>query len=104
MMPMMKPLLIDKSSGDVWLDGRPVYLGWLEYRLLLRLASQLGRPVPWEGLLQALWYGSRTSEEMSALQVLVSRLRFKIGRYRIETVKSKQSYRMKSQDVTVIGG
>ncbi len=71
-------LVIDTTRMTVTLDGRPVDLSGLEYRLLTCLALQPGRVTPPAELLEQL-YGDDDAREANALEALVARLRRKLG-------------------------
>ena len=72
------PLELDTRSARVIIEGRALDLTPLEYRLLSYLAHQHGRAVPRMELMEHIYEddGSRNS---NTLDVLVSRLRRKIG-------------------------
>lgn len=76
---------IDPAGHLVTIGGRPVDLGLREFRLLEILAGNLGRVVVRERLMARLFdLGDGGSE--NALELLVSRLRRKIGREGVEVV------------------
>lgn len=72
------PLVLDRASRGVELDGRRLSLTQAEYALLAALADQAGRAVASEVLLEAMW-GVSWGLETTSLQVHVSRLRRKLG-------------------------
>jgi DNA-binding response OmpR family regulator len=65
-------------------DGAPVALSLLEYRALRYLVHNKGRPVA-QGELGEHVYGSEQEPGSNALEVLIARLRKKIGAEIIET-------------------
>ncbi|QLF71488.1 response regulator transcription factor (plasmid) [Peteryoungia desertarenae] len=76
---------IDPEGHLVSIDGRPLELGLREFRLLEILAGHLGRVVQRERLMARLFdLGDGGSE--NALELLVSRLRRKIGKEGVEVV------------------
>ena len=77
-------LQIDTRRMIVSLDGVPVSLSQLEFRLLNYLAHQKGRAVPASELAEHL-YGANEADDNNAIEQLVVRLRRKIGAARIET-------------------
>jgi predicted ATPase/DNA-binding SARP family transcriptional activator len=57
-------------------DNGPVAIGGARLRaLVIRLALDVGKPVPAAALAEALWEGDRPSDPANAVQSLVSRLR-----------------------------
>ncbi|SDE74398.1 response regulator transcription factor [Rhodospira trueperi] len=77
-------LSIDTRSMSVTVDGVPVSVSPLEYRLLAYLAHHGDRVVPTPDLLEHL-YGDDDSREANALEAVVTRLRRKLGTGIIET-------------------
>ena len=71
-------LRIDTRRATVTLDGKPVSLSSLEYRALRYLLHNKGRPVS-QGDLAEHVYGSECEPDSNAVEVLVGRLRKKIG-------------------------
>ena len=78
------PLRIDTRHMAASLEGRPVTLSQLEFRLLNYLAHQKGRAVPASELAEHL-YGASEADDSNAIEQLVVRLRRKIGAERIAT-------------------
>jgi len=78
------PLRIDTRRMAASLEGTPVPLSQLEFRLLNYLAHQRGRAVPAGELAEHL-YGTSDADDSNAVEQLVVRLRRKIGPERIET-------------------
>lgn len=82
-------LTADAGSG-------PVQLTRTEFLLLAKLAEHTGRPIPRQRLLTEVWgYGSGTRSNV--VDVCVRRLRSKLGRSTIETVR-RQGYRLGGHD------
>ena len=77
---MARKLRIDLGQHRVWLDDSAIKLSAREFRLLARLASQEGRVVPLEDLVQET-HGLRVDgpEAGSLLRPLVRSLRRKLG-------------------------
>ncbi|TNC48583.1 response regulator transcription factor [Rubellimicrobium rubrum] len=71
-------LRLDLNRMTVSLDGQPLDLTPLEFRLLAYLALHRDRPVPPTELLEHL-YGDDDSREANALEAAVARLRRKLG-------------------------
>jgi len=71
-------LAIDTNRMQVSLDGRPVTLTALEYRLISYLALHATRVVPAGELLEHL-YGDDDARETNALEAVIARLRRKLG-------------------------
>jgi len=77
-------LRIDTRRMSASLEGKPLALSQLEFRLLNYLAHQKGRAVPAGELAEHL-YGAEDPGDSNAIEQLVVRLRRKIGAERIET-------------------
>jgi two-component system, OmpR family, response regulator len=77
-------LQIDTRRMMANLDGAPLFLSQLEFRLLNYLAHQKARAVPAGELAEHL-YGGHEPGDSNAIEQLVVRLRRKIGTARIET-------------------
>jgi DNA-binding response OmpR family regulator len=71
-------LRIDTRRASVTLAGKPVNLSSLEYRALRYLMHNKDRPVPQSELAEHV-YGAEEEPDSNALEVLVARLRKKIG-------------------------
>jgi two-component system, OmpR family, response regulator len=71
-------LLLDTRRQTVHIDGRPVDLSALEFRLLRYLSHNAGRVVPQSELSEHV-YESDRDPDSNALEVLIGRLRRKIG-------------------------
>jgi DNA-binding response OmpR family regulator len=78
------PLSLDMRQMRVAVDGVPVPLSPLEYRLVAYLMHHRGRVVPGPELLEHL-YGDDDAREANALEAVVTRLRKKLGAAAIET-------------------
>ena len=72
------PLRVDTRRATVTRDGKPVSLSSLEYRALRYLLHNKGRPVS-QGDLAEHVYGAEAEPDSNALEVLIGRLRKKIG-------------------------
>jgi DNA-binding response OmpR family regulator len=77
-------LSVDPRQMRVQLDGHPVQLSPLEYRLVSYLAHQRGRVMSAGELIEHL-YGDDDARDANALEALVARLRRKLGAEVIET-------------------
>jgi DNA-binding response OmpR family regulator len=77
-------LVIDTARMQATLDGAPVRLSPLEFRLLDYLAHHPERAVP-AGELADHLYGATDSGDANAIEALVARLRRKLGAETIET-------------------
>ena len=77
-------LRIDSRRMTASLNGRPLSLSQLEFRLLNYLAHQTGRAVP-AGELADHLYGAIEADDTNAIEQLIVRLRRKIGSSAIET-------------------
>ncbi|WP_119390271.1 response regulator transcription factor [Taklimakanibacter lacteus] len=75
---------LDTRAMRVTLNGIPMALSPLEYRLLSYLMHHKGRVVPGPELLEHL-YGADDSHEANALEAVVARLRRKLGAGAIAT-------------------
>lgn len=78
------PISLDTRAMHVMLNGIPITLSPLEYRLLAYLMHHKGRVVPGPELLEHL-YGARDGHEANALEAVVARLRRKLGAKAIKT-------------------
>jgi two-component system OmpR family response regulator len=86
------PLRIDPVSARVLRDGEPVKLTALEFRLLSYLAHHPGAIVSKTELTEHL-YAQDFDRDSNTLEVIVGRLRRKLGEGLIETVRG-QGYRL----------
>lgn len=70
-------LVLDTATETVWLHGAPVSLTTFEYRLLLQLVRQNGRPLSKETLADYL-YEHDADRESNVIEVMIARLRRKL--------------------------
>jgi DNA-binding response OmpR family regulator len=77
-------LRLDTRQMRVTVNGVPVNLSPLEYRLVAYLLHHKGRVVPGPELLEHL-YGDNDAREANALEAVIARLRRKLGATVIET-------------------
>lgn len=89
-------LHLDTVTQSISLAGRPVRLTAMEYRLLAYLAHHAGRPVSKTELTEHL-YQQDFDRDSNTLEVLVARLRKKLGDDKIETLRG-QGYRLPLPD------
>jgi two-component system OmpR family response regulator len=82
----MGPLRIDTRASRVTLDGHPVKLTGLEYRLLAYLAHHQGKVVSRTELVEHL-YDQDFDRDSNTIEVFVGRLRKKLGANLIQTVR-----------------
>jgi len=75
---------IDSRTAQVFSKGRLLNLSPLEYRALFYLAHHRGRPVPRTELMDHI-YDTNNDRDTNALEVLVGRLRKKIGADLVKT-------------------
>src|SRR6201986_3552245 len=80
------PLRIDTRSSRVTLDGNPVRLTSLEYRLLAYLAHHRGKVVSRTELVEHL-YDQDFDRDSNTIEVFVGRLRKKLDAGLIQTVR-----------------
>ena len=85
-------LLVDTAAQRVLLDGAATRLTGLEYRLLAYLALHAGQVVSKTELTEHL-YAQDFDRDSNTLEVIVGRLRRKLGDGFIETVRG-QGYRL----------
>ena len=88
------PLVVDETAARVTLDGLPVRLTALEYKVIAYLAHHLGRPVSKSELTEHL-YAQDRDRDSNTLEVVVGRLRRKLGGDLIETVRGL-GYRLRT--------
>jgi two-component system OmpR family response regulator len=79
-------LSIDTAAQTVTLGGTPVRLTAMEFRLLECLAHHLGQPVSKTHLTEHL-YSQDFDKDSNTLEVIVARLRRKLGDQVIETAR-----------------
>lgn len=85
-------LRVDTAAQAVTMGGMPVRLTALEYGLLAYLAHHAGRPVSKSELTEHL-YAQDFDRDSNTLEVIVARLRRKLGEGVIETLRG-QGYRL----------
>ncbi len=85
-------LVVDTAAQRVMLDGAAVKLTGLEYRLLAYLALHAGQVVSKAELTEHL-YAQDFDRDSNTLEVMVGRLRKKLGDRLIETMRG-QGYRL----------
>ena len=71
-------LTIDYRQRRVTLEGRAVALTIIEYRMLVELSANAGRPLTHEHLLQRVW-GPDKGQDSAPVRNIVRRLRHKLG-------------------------
>lgn len=86
------PVRLDTATSRVTHDGVPVTLTALEYRTLSYLMHHLGRVLSKTELTDHI-YGQDFDRDSNVIEVLINRLRSKLGRDLIETRRG-QGYRM----------
>ncbi|HUB85318.1 MAG TPA: response regulator transcription factor [Rhizomicrobium sp.] len=80
------PLTIDTKASRVVVDGNPVKLTSLEYRLLAYLAHHRGKVVSRTELVEHL-YDQDFDRDSNTIEVFIGRLRKKLGVNLIQTVR-----------------
>ncbi len=85
-------LMLDPSTGEAHVGGRPVALSRQEWRLLHALMDHGGMLVSHDQLIERL-YDLGDNPDRNAIEASVSRLRRKIGAARIVTVRG-MGYRL----------
>ena len=71
-------LVVNHAEGSATLAGRPVRLIPIEYRVLAELASNAGRTVTYEYLMQRVWR-EKGNGDVRPMRTVVSSLRRKLG-------------------------
>ncbi len=89
------PLVLDTQLGIITLDGLPLKLTAFESRMLAYLIHHAGRPITRIELSEHL-YERDTDRDFNSIEVIIGRLRRKIGRGMIETIRG-QGYRLSAQ-------
>ena len=86
--PQMRagPITVDPAARAAWLDDRPLDLTQTEFRLLLHMVSRAGRILSQGELLDHLYPLSK-ERDANTVEVHIGRLRRKIGRAAITTVR-----------------
>jgi DNA-binding response OmpR family regulator len=80
------PLALDTGTREAWLEGQPIELTRNEFRLLRAFMLQPNRTLSRDAILDRL-YALEAERDPNTVEVLVGRLRRKIGRERIVTVR-----------------
>ncbi|MAT44824.1 MAG: DNA-binding response regulator [Anaerolineaceae bacterium] len=70
-------LKIDLARAEIWRDDTPIYLSATEYKLLIQFAHNVGKVMPAEELLSAIW-GPQYRDDKEILWVSIARLRQKL--------------------------
>ena len=70
-------LKIDLARAEIWRADSPVYLSATEYKLLIQFAHNVGKVMPSEELLSAIW-GPQYRDDKEILWVSIARLRQKL--------------------------
>ena len=70
------PLSIDYGSKMVFVNGKEVHLTNFEYKILLILATNIGKTVSYESLINAVW--GKDGQDQNGLRVFVAGIRKKI--------------------------
>ena len=79
---------IDTAAGKVYINGVPLDLTALEYRLLLTFAQNRGQMLTRARILESIWDSAGNFVEDNTLTVYIKRLREKLGgAVNIETVR-----------------
>ena len=79
---------IDTGAGKAYIDGLPLDLTALEYRLLLTFASNKGQILTRLQILENIWDSAGNFVEDNTLTVYIKRLREKLGNAaKIETIR-----------------
>jgi len=82
------PLRLDARTGDVTLEGEQLPLTAQEHRVLAYLLHHVGRVVSRSELLEHV-YARELDPDSNVLDVLIARVRRKLGRPLIETVRGR---------------
>lgn len=80
------PMRLDTRTSRVTIDGNPVKLTALEFRLLSYLAHHMGRVVSRTEIIEHL-YDQDFDRDSNTIEVFVGRLRKKLGTELIQTVR-----------------
>ncbi|WP_293967777.1 response regulator transcription factor [Sphingomonas sp.] len=79
-------LALDTETGEAWLADAPVELTKNEFRLLRAFLLEPGRTLSREAILDRL-YALETERDPNTVEVLIGRLRRKIGHARVATMR-----------------
>lgn len=91
------PLAFESQTGQFELDGLPLRLTALEWRVLSALALSRNAVIERLDLLERVYEGD-ADVDSNSLEVIVGRLRKKIGAEWIETIRGR-GYRLRSGKV-----
>jgi two-component system KDP operon response regulator KdpE len=95
------PIQVDQARHEVTVDGAPVHLTPIEFRLLAMLARHAGKVVTHRQLLLEVW-GPRSTQQTHYLRVHMAALRRKIerdaARPRWLTTEAGVGYRLRELD------
>lgn len=94
----MGPLRLDTNSGRVSLEGMPVQLTAQEYRILSYLMHHPDRVVSRSEMMEHV-YDRHFDSDSNVLEVLLARIRKKIGAELIQTVRG-QGYRLAARELS----
>jgi two-component system OmpR family response regulator len=89
-------LALDTATGEIALDGMPVRLTAFEARLLRYLLLNKGRAIARAELAEQMYDGD-ADRDFRSMEVVIGRIRRKIGEGRIETVRG-EGYRLRPED------
>ena len=79
-------LELDPRTGRIALDGQTITVTAMEYRILAYLMHHPGRVISQSELVEHI-YAQDFDRDSNTIEVLIGRLRRKLGRDRIETVR-----------------
>jgi two-component system OmpR family response regulator len=96
------PLRLDTRTSRVTVEGNPIKLTALEYRLLSYLAHHMGRVVSRTEIIEHL-YDQDFDRDSNTIEVFVGRLRKKLGADLIQTVRGLGYALMDPQDASAGG-
>jgi two-component system OmpR family response regulator len=92
------PLRIDTKTSRATVDGKPLKLTSLEFRLLAYLMHHLGEVISRTELVEHL-YDQDFDRDSNTIEVFVGRLRKKLGTDMIETIRG-MGYRIRDPEQT----
>lgn len=87
-------LKLDPSSCELWVEGTPVPMTATEQKILQLLLGEPGRVFTREQIYQAGWGDAAVDD--NSIQVAISKLRAKIGEWRIRTIRGL-GYRLEKE-------
>jgi two-component system, OmpR family, response regulator len=91
------PLALDTQLGIITLDGLPVKLTAFETRMLSYLIHHAERPITRTELSEHL-YERDTDRDFNSIEVIIGRLRRKVGKNLIQTIRG-QGYRLSASSL-----